>query len=48
MHAAATAETRKLDDQRCRNNFMVPAPGFNLAEKIIVSYLGIIAKEPML
>lgn len=48
MHAAAAAETRKLHDQRCRNDFMVSASGFNLKEKAIVSYLGIMAKEQAL
>lgn len=45
MHAATASETRKLDDQWGRNDFMVSASGFNLAEKIIVRYLSIIAND---
>jgi hypothetical protein len=44
VHAAAASETRKLHDQWGRNDFMVSAAGFNLAEDIFISYLSNIAK----
>ena len=47
MHAATASETRKLDDQWGRNNFMVSASGFNMVEEIIVSYLSISRKTAL-